>query len=76
VATTQGVNPFLKATLPTRVLRRHRLSLHQRAPGSSPYDTGARSHASCELAQDRRSQTAACGACKLPSGYKHSSIFA
>jgi hypothetical protein len=40
VATTQGVDPFLKATLPTRVLRRHRLSLHRRALGSSPYDTG------------------------------------
>jgi hypothetical protein len=50
VATTQGVDPFLKATLPTRVLRRHGLSLHQRAPGSSPYDTGAGSHTSCKLA--------------------------
>jgi hypothetical protein len=39
VATTQGVDPFLKATLPTRVSRRRGLSLHQRAPGSSPYDT-------------------------------------
>jgi hypothetical protein len=40
VATTRGVDPFLKATLLTRVLRRHGLSLHQRAPRSSPYDTG------------------------------------
>jgi hypothetical protein len=39
VATTQGVDPFLKATLPTRVLRRRRLSLDQRAP-RSPYDNG------------------------------------
>jgi hypothetical protein len=51
VATTQGVDPFLKATLPTRVLRRRGLSLHQRAPGSSPYDTGAGSHTSCKLAR-------------------------
>jgi hypothetical protein len=50
VATTQGDGPFLKATLPTRVLRHRRLSLHQLAPRSSPYDTGVGSHASCELA--------------------------
>jgi hypothetical protein len=49
---------FLKATLPTCVLNRRGLSLHQHAPRSSPYDTGAGSHASCKLAQDRRSQTA------------------
>jgi hypothetical protein len=47
----KGVGPFLKATLPTRVLRRHRLSLHQCAPGSSPYDTGVGSHTSCKLAR-------------------------
>jgi hypothetical protein len=63
VAATQGVDPFLKAILPTRVLRRRGLSLHQRAPGSSPYDTRAGSHASCGLAQDRRSQTAVRGVC-------------
>jgi hypothetical protein len=67
VAATQGVDPFLKATLPTRVLMRSGLSLHQRAPGSSPYDTGAGSHPSCKLAQDRRSQTAARGACNRPA---------
>jgi hypothetical protein len=50
MATTWGVDPFLKATLLTRVLRRHGLSLHQRAPRSSPYDTGAESHTPCKLA--------------------------
>jgi hypothetical protein len=40
VAATQEVDPFLKATHPTRVLRRRGLSLHQRAQRSSPYDTG------------------------------------
>jgi hypothetical protein len=50
VATTRGVDPFLKATLLTRVLRRQGLSLHQRAPRSSPYDTGAGSHTPCKLA--------------------------
>jgi hypothetical protein len=44
-----------------------RLSLLQHAPRSSPYDTGAGSHASCKLAQGRRSQTAACGACNCPA---------
>jgi hypothetical protein len=59
MATTRGVDPFLKVTLPARVLRCRGLSLHQRAPGSSPYDTGARSHMTCKLAWDRSSQTAA-----------------
>jgi hypothetical protein len=57
-----GSPPFLKATLPTCVLSRRGLSLHQHALRSSPCDTGAGSHASCKLAQDRRSQTAACRA--------------
>jgi hypothetical protein len=63
----KGVAPFLKATLPTCVLRRRGLSLHQHAPRFSPYDTGAGSHASCELARDRRSQTATHGACNRPA---------
>jgi hypothetical protein len=67
MATARGINPFLKAALPSRVLRRHGLSLHRRALGSSPYDTGARSHTSCKLAQNRRSQTAARGACNCPA---------
>jgi hypothetical protein len=56
VATTQGVDPFLKATLLTRVLRRHRLSLHQHAPRSSPYDTGAGSHTPCKLAETKEAK--------------------
>jgi hypothetical protein len=63
----RGSPPFLKATLPTCVLSRHGLSLHQHAPRSSPYDTGAGSHTSCKLAQDRRSQTAARGAHNSPA---------
>jgi hypothetical protein len=59
---SKGVTLLLKATLPTCVLSRRGLSLLQHAPRSSPYDTGAGSHASCKLAQDRRSQTAARGA--------------
>jgi hypothetical protein len=64
---SKGVAPFLNATLPTCALRRREPSLHQHAPRSSPYDTGARSHASCELAQDRRSQTATRGARNCPA---------
>jgi hypothetical protein len=66
MATTRGVDPFLKAALPTRVLRRHGLSLHGRAPGSSPYNTGVGSHTSCKLAQNRRGQTATRGVCNRP----------
>jgi hypothetical protein len=67
MTTTRGVDPFLKTTLPARVLRRRGLSLHQHAPGSSPYDTRARSHTSCKLTRDRSSQTAARGACNRPA---------
>jgi hypothetical protein len=63
----KGVTLLLKATLPTCVLSRHGLSLLQHAPRSSPYDTGAGSHASCKLAQGRRSQTAARGARDCPA---------
>jgi hypothetical protein len=63
----QGVTLLLKATLPTCVLSRRGLSLLQHAPRSSPYDTGAGSHASCKLAQDKRSQTAARGAHNSPA---------
>jgi hypothetical protein len=61
----RGSPPFLKATLPTCVLSRR--NLHQHAPRSSPCDTGAGSHASCKLAQDRRSQTAVRGARNCPA---------
>jgi hypothetical protein len=56
MATTRGVDPFLKATLLTRVLRRRGLSLHQRAPRSSPYDTGAGSHTPCKLARTKEAK--------------------
>jgi hypothetical protein len=55
----KGVTLLLKAILPTCVLSHRGLSLLQHAPRSSPYDTGAGSHASCKMARDRRSQTAA-----------------
>jgi hypothetical protein len=54
----KGVTLLLKVTLPTCILSHRRLSLLQPAPRSSPYDTGAGSHASCKLAQGRRSMQA------------------
>jgi hypothetical protein len=63
----QGVTLLLKATLPTCVPSRRGLSLLQHAPSSSPYGTGAGSHASGKLAQGRRSQTVVRGACNCPA---------
>jgi hypothetical protein len=64
---SKGVTLLLKATLSTCVLSRRGLSLHQHAPRSSPYDTGAGSHASCKMARGRRSQTTTCGARNCPA---------
>jgi hypothetical protein len=63
----KGVTLLLKANLPTCVLSHRGLSLLQHAPRSSPYNTGAGSHASCKLGQGRRSQTAARGARNCPA---------
>ena len=59
-----GIDPFLKAALPTRIPKRNGRSLHRRVPGSSPYDTGAGTHTSYELIRSRR--TAAREACNRP----------
>jgi hypothetical protein len=67
MSTARGIDPFLKAALPTRILKRQGQSLHRCAPGSSPYDTGAGSHTSCKLTRNGRSQTAAHGACNRPT---------
>jgi hypothetical protein len=67
MVTFKGLTPLLKATLPTCVLSHRGLSLLQHAPRSSPHDTGVGSHASCKLAQGRRSQTAARGARDCPA---------
>jgi hypothetical protein len=54
MATAWGVDPFLKADLLTRTPKRHGQSLHRRAPGFPPHDTGAGSHTSCELTQNAK----------------------
>jgi hypothetical protein len=64
---SKGITLLLKAALPTCVLSRRGLSLHQHAPRTSPYDTGARSHVPCKLAQDRRGQTAMRSARNCPA---------
>jgi hypothetical protein len=64
---SRGSPSFLKATLPTCVPSRRGLGLLQHAPRSSPYGAGAGSHASCKLAQGRRSQTAARSARNCPA---------
>jgi hypothetical protein len=44
MSTARGIDPFLKAALLTRIFKRHGQSLHRRALGSSPYDTGGVPH--------------------------------
>jgi hypothetical protein len=56
MATTQEINPFLKADLPTRPPKHHGQSLPRRAQGFPPYDTGARPHMSYRLNQRRSVQ--------------------
>jgi hypothetical protein len=63
----QGGQPPFKGDSPYLRPSRRGLSLLQHAPRSSPYGVGAGSHTSCKLAQSRRSQTAARGACNRPA---------
>jgi hypothetical protein len=66
MSTARGIDPFLKATLPTRIPKHHKQSLHRRAPGFPPCDTRAGSHTSCGLTRNGRSQTAAHEASNRP----------
>jgi hypothetical protein len=54
MATARGIDPFLKADLLTRTPKRHGQSLHRRALGFSPYDTGAGSHMSYGLTRNAK----------------------
>jgi hypothetical protein len=63
----QGGSPPFKGDSPYLRPSRRGLSPLQHAPRSSPYGAGAGSHASCKLAQGKRSQTAARGACNRPA---------
>jgi hypothetical protein len=72
----RGGHPPFKGNSPTCVLSHRGLSLLQHAPRSSPYGTGAGSHTSCKLDQDRRSQNHRARCARLPSGYERFSTFA
>jgi hypothetical protein len=52
MSTARGIDPFLKAALPTRISKRHEQSLHRRAPGFPPCDMRAGSHTSCGLTRN------------------------
>jgi hypothetical protein len=54
MATAREIDPFLKADLLTRTPKHHGQSLHRRAPGFSPSETGAGSHMSCELTRNAK----------------------
>jgi hypothetical protein len=54
MATARGIDPFLKADLPTCAPKCHGRSLPRRALGFPPYDTGARSRMSYKLTRNAR----------------------
>jgi hypothetical protein len=62
-----GDRPLFKGRSPHSHPKRHGQSLHRRAPGFSPSDTGAGSHTACELTRNGRSQIAAHEACNRPA---------
>jgi hypothetical protein len=68
MATARGIDPFLKANLPTRAPKRHRQSLPRRAPGFPPYDTGARSHMSYKPTRNARRANRHTRSMQLPRG--------
>jgi hypothetical protein len=67
MSTARGIDPFLKAALPTRIPKRHGQSLHRLAPGFSPSSAGAGSHTSCGLTRNGKSKIAAHEACNRPA---------
>jgi hypothetical protein len=69
----KGVTLLLKATLPTCVLSHRGLSLLQHAPRSSPYDTGAGSHAyaSWSRAEEVKPSRAVCATAQRLQAFLH-----
>jgi hypothetical protein len=67
MATTRGVDPFLKGGSPHSRPQALRTKSSPTCSRVLPYDTGTGSHTSCKLARNRRSQTAARGACNRPA---------
>jgi hypothetical protein len=54
MATAREIDPFLKADFPARTPKRYGQSFPRRAPGSPPYDTGARPHMSYRLTRSMK----------------------
>jgi hypothetical protein len=73
---SKGVALLLEATLPTCVLSRHRLSLHQHAPRSSPLRHGGWVPRAMQAGPGQKKPNRRARNTQLPSGYKHSSTFA
>jgi hypothetical protein len=70
MATVREIDPFLKAYFPTRALKRHGQSLPRRAPGFSPYDTGARPHMSYRLTRSTKKANHRTRSVQLPHGMR------
>jgi hypothetical protein len=68
MATAPGIDPFLKADLPTCAPKRHGRSLPRRALGFPPYDTGARSRMSYKLTRKARRANRHTRSMQLPCG--------
>jgi hypothetical protein len=69
MATSQEIDPFLKADLPARALKRHGQSFPRRAPGSPAYDTGARPHMSYRLTRSTKKVNHRTRRVQLPHSY-------
>jgi hypothetical protein len=69
MSTAREIDPFLKADLPTRALKRHGLSFPRRAPGLPPYDTGARPHISYRLTRSMKKANHYTRSVQLPRSY-------
>jgi hypothetical protein len=68
MAIARGIDPFLKADLPTHATKRHGQSLRRCAPGFPPYDMGARSHMSHELTQNAKRANRRTRSVQIPHG--------
>jgi hypothetical protein len=69
MATTRGMDPFLKVDFPTHASKRHGQSLLRCAPGFPPYDTGARPHMSYRLTRSAKKENRRARSVQPPRGY-------
>jgi hypothetical protein len=69
MATTRGMDPFLKADFPTRTSKHRGQSIHRCTPGFPPYDTGASPHMSYRLARSAKKANRHTRSIQLPRGY-------